>query len=59
MRVLACRMAETAGAHRLSTLRAEAVAAAANLGVPLCVWEGDDGLGIRAAIADIGRGTEP
>lgn len=51
IRVLAFRMAEIADAHRVSTLGAEAVAAAENLMAPLCVWEGDDGPGIRAAIA--------
>jgi hypothetical protein len=56
MGVFAYRMAEIAGAHRLATLGAEAVAAGAHLGVPLCVWEGDDRPGIRAAIADTGAG---
>ena len=41
MRTLAYRMAELAGAHRLSTLGAEAVAAAEHLSAPLCVWAGD------------------
>lgn len=50
MRALAYRMAEIAGAHRVSTLGAEAVAAAEHLGAPLCVWCGDDGPGIRAAM---------
>jgi predicted transcriptional regulator with HTH domain len=50
IRVLAFRMAEIAGAHRVSTLGAEAVAAAENLRAPLCVWEGDDGPSIRAAV---------
>lgn len=50
IRLLAYRMAEIAGAHRVSTLGAEAVAAAEHLGAPLCVWEGDDGPGIRAAM---------
>jgi hypothetical protein len=43
-------MAEIAGAHRVSTLGAEAVAAAENLRAPLCVWTGDDGPRIRAAM---------
>ena len=49
-RALAFRMAEIADAHRISTLGAEAVAAADQLGAPLCVWEGDDGAGIRGAM---------
>jgi hypothetical protein len=51
IRVLAYRMAEVANVHRVATLGAEAVAAAEHLGAPLCVWEGDDGPGIRAAMA--------
>lgn len=54
MRFLAYRMAEIADAHRVSTLGAEAVAAAEHLGGPLCVWEGDDGRGIRSAVAALG-----
>lgn len=54
MRALAFRMAELADSHRLSMLGAEAVAAAEHLGSPLCVWEGDDGPGIRAAAAAVG-----
>jgi hypothetical protein len=50
LRVLAFRMAEISGTHRISTLGAEAVAAAERLEAPLCVWEGDDGPGIRAAV---------
>lgn len=50
IRALAFRMAEIADAHRVSTLGAEAVAAADHLRAPLCVWEGDDGAGIRAAV---------
>jgi hypothetical protein len=53
IRLLAYRMAEIADGHRLSTLGAEAVAAAENLGAPLCVWEGDDGHGIRSAMASL------
>jgi hypothetical protein len=55
MRTLAYRMAELAGAHRVSTLGAEAVAAAESLEAPLCVWSGDDGPGIRAAMKAIGQ----
>ena len=51
VRTLAFRMAEIADTQRVSTLGAEAVAAAEHLCAPLCVWEGDDGPGIRAAIA--------
>ena len=55
MRTLAYRMAELASDHRVSTLGAEAVAAAENLGAPLCVWSGDDGPGIRAAMVTLGE----
>lgn len=51
---IAWRMAEIAESHRVSTLGAECVAAAEHLDAPLCVWSGDDGPGIRAAIADLG-----
>lgn len=54
MRAIAFRMAEIAGAHRVSTLGAEAVAAAEALGGPLCVWEGDDGPGVRGAASALG-----
>lgn len=54
MRSLAFRMAELTDAYRLSSLGAEAVAAAEHLGAPLCVWSGDDGPRIRAAMAGIG-----
>ncbi len=54
MRALAFRMAELADSYRLSSLGAEAVAAAEYLGAPLCVWSGDDGPRIRAAMAGIG-----
>lgn len=53
VRTLAFRMAELADAHRLSTLGAEAVAAAEHLDGPLCVWTGDDGPNIRSAMADL------
>ena len=54
MQTLAYRMAEVAEAHRLSALGAEAVATVEHLGAPLCVWDGDDGPGIRAAITAVG-----
>lgn len=54
MRHLAFRMAELAAAHRLSNLGAEAVAAAEHLQAPLCVWAGDDGPHIRAAMTAVG-----
>ncbi len=56
IRALGFRMAELAEAHRLSTLGAEAVAAAEHLGAPLVVWEGDDGPSIRAAATALGAG---
>lgn len=46
---LAFRMAELSATHGLSTLGAEAIAAAEQLGAELCVWDGDDGSRIRAA----------
>ncbi len=49
MHLLAMRMAEIVEANRVSTLGAEAVAAAEHVRGPLAVWVGDDGLGIRAA----------
>jgi hypothetical protein len=49
MRLIGYRLAELAASHRVSTLGAEAVAAAEKLGASLCVWEGDDGPGIREA----------
>lgn len=59
MRLLAFRMAEIADGHRVSTLGAEAVAAAEHLAAPLGAWEGDDGPGVRSAAAalDIGYRT--
>ena len=54
MRTVAFRMAELAGIHRLSTLSAEAAAASEHFDAPLCVWTGDDGPRLRAAIAAIG-----
>lgn len=49
MHLIGYRMAELAESRRLSTLGAEAVAAAEHLGASLCVWDGDDGPGIRDA----------
>jgi len=48
LRAFTFRIAQLAGAHRVSTLGAEAVAAAEHLSGPLCVWTGDDSPGIRA-----------
>ncbi len=59
MRDLAFRMAQLAGAHRLSTLGAEAVAATEHFGGTLCVWSGDDGPGIRAAVTEVGGSYLP
>lgn len=53
---LAFRMAELSSVHGLSTLGAEAVAAAEHLGTELCVWEGDDGPRIRSAASALGIG---
>jgi hypothetical protein len=49
MRQIGYRVAEVADRHRVSSLAAEAVAAAEHLGASLCVWDGDDGPGIREA----------
>jgi hypothetical protein len=49
MKMLTMRMAEISDRHRVSTLGAEAIAASEHLGAGLAVWNGDDGLGIRAA----------
>jgi hypothetical protein len=49
MRLIGYRVAELAERQRVSTLGAEAVAAAEHLGASLCVWDGDDGPGIRQA----------
>ena len=54
MQALAYRMAELTSNHRLSTLGAEAVAAAEYLQATLLVWDGDDGPGIRGAMTDLG-----
>ena len=56
MRDLSYRMAELAVEHRLSTLGAEAAAAAEHLHGDLLVWEGDDGPVIRAAARAVGCG---
>ncbi|HLI45480.1 MAG TPA: hypothetical protein VKU92_13550 [Acidimicrobiales bacterium] len=40
--------------HPVSTLGAEAVAAAERLGATLWVWEGDDGPGMHSAAAMVG-----
>jgi len=54
LRTIAFRMAEISAAHCLSTLGSECVAAAEHLDAPLCVWSGDDGPGIRAAMIERG-----
>lgn len=54
LRTITSRMAEIAESHRVSTLGAECVAAAEHLDAPAYVWSGDDGPGIRAAMADLG-----
>lgn len=54
MRTIAFRMAELAHEHRLSTLSSEAAAASEHMDAPLCVWTGDDGPRLRAAMASIG-----
>jgi hypothetical protein len=54
MRVLSYRMAEIADANRVSTLGAEAAAAAEHLNAPLCVWAGDHGPAIQTAVTSIG-----
>lgn len=53
VRTLAFRMAELVAAYRLSSLGAEAVAAAEHLSAPLCVWIGDDGPNIRSALIEL------
>ena len=49
MRLTGYRLAELAEDGRISTLGAEAVAVAEHFDASLCVWEGDDGPGIRSA----------
>ncbi len=53
IRSISHRMAEIAADHRVSTLGAECVAASEHLAAPLCVWDGDDGPGIRAAMTSL------
>jgi len=54
MRLIGYRVAELTESERVSTLGAEAVAAAEHLDASLCVWEGDDGPGIRDAARTAG-----
>lgn len=54
IRQLAYRMAEISDVHRVSTLSAEAVAAAEHLDASLCVWDGDQGPAMRAATIAVG-----
>ncbi len=54
LRALTYRMAEISTTHRVSTLGAEAVAAAEHLNATLYVWDGDDGPAIRSAAAAAG-----
>ena len=54
MRTISYRMAEIADAHRISTLGAEAAAAAEHLSAALYVREGDDGPGIRSVVTGVG-----
>ena len=54
MRLTGYRVAELAEGGRISTLGAEAVAVAEYLDASLCVWEGDDGPGIRSAARSAG-----
>jgi hypothetical protein len=54
MRLIGYRMAELAQNQWLSALGSEAVAAAEHLGASLCVWDGDDGPGIREAARMVG-----
>lgn len=54
IRTIAFRMAEIGNQHRVSTLGAEAVAAAEHLDAELWVRAGDDGPGIRSACNEMG-----
>ncbi len=54
MRLTGYRVAELAEGGRISKLGAEAVAVAEHLDASLCVWEGDDGPGIRSAAVAAG-----
>lgn len=53
---LVSRMAELSVDHRVSTLGAEALAAAEVLHASICVWEGDDGPAMRAGAKSLGIG---
>ena len=53
LRTITSRMAAIAESHRVSTLGAECVAAAEHLDAPVYVWSGDDGPGIRGAMAGL------
>jgi hypothetical protein len=55
MQALAYRMAELSDDYSVSTLGAEAIAAAERLDAPLCVWSGDDGPRIRDAMEALGQ----
>jgi hypothetical protein len=59
LRLLTYRMAEISHAHRVSTLGAEALAAAEHLNATLYVWEGDDGPAIRSAAVAFGTRYVP
>ena len=54
MRVIGYRVTELAESQRVSTLGAEAVAAAEHLAGPLCVWDGDDCPGTDVAAQTTG-----
>ncbi len=54
IRAIAYHIAEIADAHRVSTLGAEAAAAAEQLKATLYVWEGDHGPGIKGAVISVG-----
>ena len=58
MRTIAYRTAEIADSHRVSTLGAEAAAAAERLSAALYVWDGDDVPGIRSAVTGVGARYE-
>ena len=59
LRLIGYRVAELAHEHTLSTLGAEAVAAAEQLGAVLCVWNADDGPAVRAAARATGVTYHP
>ena len=54
MASIVARMAELSADHGVSTLGAEAVAAAEHLDARLCVWSGHDGPGLRACATATG-----